>query len=74
MITAPNWCRSIQATLKVDGIGIYTNDNQGRWPGDPYFEPMWQEPNRRNAIFYMHPLAPTCCSNLKYGPSSAMLE
>jgi hypothetical protein len=19
-------------TLKVDGIGIYTNDNQGRWP------------------------------------------
>ena len=61
-------------TLKVDGIGIYTNDNQGRWPGDPYFEPMWQELNRRNAIVYMHPLAPTCCSNLKYGPAAAMLE
>ena len=37
-------------TLKADGIGIYTNDNQNRWPGDPYFEPMWQELNRRNAI------------------------
>ena len=57
--------------LKVDGIGIYTNDNQGRWPGDPYFEPMWQELNRRNAIVYMHPLAPTCCSNLKYGPAAS---
>ncbi|HEX5048304.1 MAG TPA: amidohydrolase family protein, partial [Gammaproteobacteria bacterium] len=40
--------------LKVDGIGIYTNDNRGRWPGDPYFEPLWQELDRRNAIVYMH--------------------
>lgn len=61
-------------TLKVDGIGIYTNDNKGRWPGDKYFEPMWQELNRRNAIVYMHPLAPTCCSNLAYGPAANMLE
>ena len=61
-------------TLKVDGVGIHTNDNQGRWPGDPYFEPMWQELNRRNAIVYMHPMAPNCCSALKYGPNSAMLE
>ena len=61
-------------TLKVDAICIYTNDNKGRWPGDKYFEPMWQELNRRNAICYMHPLAPTCCSNLQYGPAAAMLE
>ncbi len=61
-------------TLKVDAIGIYTNDNKGRWPGDPYFEPMWQELNRRNAIVYVHPLAPTCCSDLKYGPAASMLE
>ncbi|PYS37063.1 MAG: amidohydrolase, partial [Acidobacteria bacterium] len=61
-------------TLKIDGIGIYTNDNKGRWPGDKYFEPMWQELNRRNAIVYMHPLAPVCCSRLEYGPAAAMLE
>ena len=61
-------------TLKVDAIGIHSNDNQGRWPGDPYFEPMWQELNRRNAIVYMHPLAPPCCGNLKYGPAASMLE
>ena len=61
-------------TLKVDAIGIYSNDNRGRWPGDPYFEPMWQELNRRNAIVYMHPLAPNCCGALKYGPAASMLE
>jgi predicted TIM-barrel fold metal-dependent hydrolase len=60
--------------LKVDAIGIYTNDNKGRWPGDPYFEPFWQELNRRKAIVYMHPLAPQCCRDLKYGPASSMLE
>ena len=60
--------------LKVDAIGIYTNDNRGRWPGDPYFEPLWQELNRRNAIVYMHPLAPTCCSDLKYGAAASMVE
>ena len=61
-------------TLKVDAIGIYTNDNHGRWPGDPYFEPLWQELNRRNAIVYMHPLAPLCCSDLKYGAAASMVE
>jgi 6-methylsalicylate decarboxylase len=30
--------------------------------------------NRRNAIVYMHPLAPPCCGNLKYGPAASMLE
>jgi len=51
-------------TLKADGVGIYTNDNQTRWPGDPYFDPMWKELNRRKALVYMHPLAPPCCTNL----------
>jgi predicted TIM-barrel fold metal-dependent hydrolase len=61
-------------TLKADGIGIYTNDNQGRWPGDPYFDPMWQELNRRRALVYMHPLAPPCCTNLNDSVSTAMNE
>jgi predicted TIM-barrel fold metal-dependent hydrolase len=61
-------------TLKADAIGIYSNDNRGRWPGDPYFEPMWQELNRRNAIVYTHPLAPPCCRDLKYGPAASMVE
>ena len=61
-------------TLRVDGVGIYTNDNKGRWPGDKYFEPMWQELNRRNAVVFVHPLAPTCCNNLGYGAAANMLE
>jgi 6-methylsalicylate decarboxylase len=61
-------------TLKADGIGIYTNDNHDRWPGDPYFDPIWQELNRRKAIVYIHPLAPKCCSNLNDGVPTAMNE
>lgn len=61
-------------TLKADAIGIYTNDNQDRWPGDPYFDPMWQELNRRGAIVYMHPLAPPCCRNLNDSVTYAMSE
>ncbi len=61
-------------TLKADGIAIYTNDNHNRWPGDPYFEPMWQELNRRNTIVYMHPLAPQCCRDLNDGMPTAMNE
>lgn len=61
-------------TLKADGVGIYTNDNQNRWPGDPYFDPMWQELNRRAAVVYMHPLAPRCCTNLNDGAPVQMSE
>jgi predicted TIM-barrel fold metal-dependent hydrolase len=61
-------------TLKADGIGIYTNDNHNRWPGDPYFEPMWQELNRRSAVVYVHPLAPSCCVKLNDGAPVQMNE
>lgn len=61
-------------TLKADAIGIYSNDNQGRWPGDVYFEPMWQELNRRGAVVYIHPLAPPCCTNLNDGVAATMSE
>jgi len=61
-------------SLKADGIGIYTNDNQGRWPGDPYFDPMWQELNRRRTIVFMHPLAPPCCTKLNDSVPTSMNE
>ena len=35
---------------------------------------MWKELNRRNAIVYMHPLAPPCCSNLNDSVPTAMNE
>src|SRR5437870_1934530 len=61
-------------TLKCDGISIYTNDQQGHWPGDPHLEPIWEELGRRKAILYMHPWVPACCNNLNYGASSFMNE
>ncbi|MEQ1949353.1 MAG: amidohydrolase family protein [Bryobacteraceae bacterium] len=61
-------------TLKADGIGIYTNDNQTHWPGDTYYDPMWQELNRRNAVVYIHPLAPPCCTNLNDSVGTGMNE
>jgi 6-methylsalicylate decarboxylase len=61
-------------SLKCDGIGIYTNDNGNRWPGDPYYEPMYHELNRRKAIVFIHPLAPRCCTNLPYGVPFNMNE
>jgi predicted TIM-barrel fold metal-dependent hydrolase len=61
-------------TLKCDGIGIYTNDNGNRWPGDSYYEPMYQELNRRKAIVFIHPLAPKCCTNLNDGVPFNMNE
>jgi len=60
--------------LKADGIGIYTNDNHNRWPGDPYYDPMWRELNRRKAVVYMHPMAPQCCRNLNDSVPDAMNE
>ena len=60
--------------LNADGISIYTNDNHNRWPGDPYYDPMWQELNRRKAVVYMHPLAPQCCRNLNDSVPDAMNE
>lgn len=61
-------------TLKADGISIYTNDSKGRWPGDPYFEPMWQELNRRGTVVFIHQLQAPCCFNLNDGVPSSMDE
>jgi 6-methylsalicylate decarboxylase len=47
-------------TLKVDGIGIYSSTGD-RWPGDPMFEPIMQELNRRKAPVLVHSDTPNCC-------------
>jgi 6-methylsalicylate decarboxylase len=61
-------------TLKADGISIYTNDAKGRWPGDPYFEPMWKELDRRGTVVFIHQLQAPCCFNLNDGVPSSMNE
>ena len=46
--------------LKADGIWLFTS-YRDLWLGDPAFEPVMAELNRRKALVYTHPDAPNCC-------------
>ena len=50
-------------TLKADGIGLFTSYGN-QWLGNPAFDPVFAELNRRKAIVYTHPVSPACCTGL----------
>lgn len=60
-------------TLKVDGIGMMTNYGD-KWLGYSYFDPIWQELNRRKATVYTHPTDANCCVNLVQGQPTSGIE
>jgi predicted TIM-barrel fold metal-dependent hydrolase len=50
-------CRELEYaldTLKLDGVVIFSS-NDARYPGDPAFEELFQELERRKAIVLIHP-------------------
>ncbi|MEP6883218.1 MAG: amidohydrolase family protein [Gammaproteobacteria bacterium] len=49
--------------LKADGIALFTS-YRDKWLGDPHFDSVMQELNRRKALVYVHPDAPLCCRNV----------
>jgi predicted TIM-barrel fold metal-dependent hydrolase len=60
-------------TLKADGIGILTNYGD-KWLGYSYFDPIWDELNRRRATVYTHPADASCCVNLVQGVPPTAVE
>lgn len=60
-------------TLHADGVGLVTS-YAGHWPGESRFAPVFAELNRRRAIVYFHPTAPSCCVNTIMEIQPAFLE
>lgn len=50
-------------TLHADGVSLLSSIGD-KWPGDPAFDPVFEELNRRKAILFLHPLTSKCCRNL----------
>ncbi len=63
----------IYDTLKLDGVGMYTNYGD-KWIGDAAFDPVFEELNRRRAIIFTHPITANCCGNLLKGVGDGTIE
>lgn len=50
-------------TLKADGVGLLTSYGD-KWLGDPAYDRVFEDLNRRQAIVYVHPATPGCCTKL----------
>jgi len=59
--------------LKAHGVGLFTSYGN-RWLGDPQFDPVFAELERRKAIVYVHPTGPACCSRLIPGVVDTLIE
>jgi predicted TIM-barrel fold metal-dependent hydrolase len=54
--------------LKADGVAVETN-HHGVYLGDPRFDPIFAELDRRRAVVFMHPTSPHCPCCQGVGPA-----
>jgi predicted TIM-barrel fold metal-dependent hydrolase len=59
--------------LDVDGFALLTNVG-GTYLGDPAFEPVFAELDRRRARVFLHPTSPPCWERTSLGRPRPMLE
>lgn len=60
-------------TLGVDGVSLLTSI-EGRYLGDPGFDPLLAELNRRKAVIHLHPNVPESSKVLKLDLPESMVE
>ena len=53
--------------VHADGIGLQSSYGD-KYLGDPSYDPIWQELNRRKAVVFVHGPNSACCSAIKDGP------
>ncbi|MBT4670906.1 MAG: amidohydrolase [Rhodospirillaceae bacterium] len=59
--------------LGADGIVLFTSYGDV-WLGDPAYDTVYAELNRRKCIVYVHPMTPECCENILPGIPDAVVE
>ena len=59
--------------LGADGVGVLTS-YLDRWAGEPAFDAVFAELNRRKSVVFVHPTVAPCCAGILPGVPSALAE
>jgi predicted TIM-barrel fold metal-dependent hydrolase len=59
--------------LKANGVCLFTS-YQGKYLGDPVFDPLFAELNRRKAVVYVHPTTAACCARVVPAVPDTVIE
>ena len=61
-------------TLGFDGIVLLSSQSDGRYLGDPKFEPLMAELDRRQVVVFVHPTVPVTSESIRLDVPGPILE